>query len=169
MTLTLIAHGTPAEGGPDAVVTARTSHPAPAGGTEVTLAVDPESTATRGSDFTLPADRLTIPEGRYQVQFTIHVIDDTADDDDEVVFLFGHSKNPELSSTGIGLYILDNDDGGGDPDPGEPDDDEDEEPDDERGREAGRGRGRTRGHRGGGPASRRPLLARRRRVRGPTR
>ena len=131
MTLTLIAHGTPAEGGPDAVVTARTSHPAPAGGTEVTLAVDPESTATRGSDFTLPADRLTIPEGRYQVQFTIHVIDDTADDDDEVVFLFGHSKNPELSSTGIGLYILDNDDGGGDPDPGEPDDDEDEEPDDD--------------------------------------
>ena len=129
MTLTLIAHGTPAEGGSDAVVTAQTSHPAPAGGTEVTLAVDPESTATRGSDFTLSADRLRIPEGRYQVHFTIHVIDDAVDDDDEVVFLFGHSKNPELSSTGIGLSILDNDDGRGDPDPGEPDDDEDEEPD----------------------------------------
>lgn len=118
--LRLIAHGTLREGGPDMPVTVQMSNPAPAGGTDVTVVVDPETTATRGSDFTLSAERLRIPEGQREVQFMIHTMDDTVDDDDEMIYLFAHCEALELDSNGIGLPIVDDDGGGGGPAPGPP-------------------------------------------------
>ena len=116
------------EGGPDVQLTVTLCDAAPAGGTEVTLTARPDSTATLGDDYTLLRTVFTIAEGDRTGTATLHVIDDAVDDDDEVIYLFANSRNPELSSTGIDLYITDNDDGGGD---GNDDDNQDEEGDDD--------------------------------------
>ena len=107
--LTLSANRRAAEGGRDVTITARLDSPAPAGGTEVTLRVGPESTATRGVDYTLSRTAFTIAEGDRTGTAILRVIDDADDDDGETVYLFADSRNPELSSPGLRVDIRDND------------------------------------------------------------
>ena len=116
------------EGGPDARLTAVLNSPAPTGGTQVTLMVSPDSTATRGVDYTLSGTTMTIEAGSTtSTEIILNVIDDGVADDWEVIYLFLSSTNPTLSSAGTGLYITD-ERGGGD---GTDDDDETDDGDDE--------------------------------------
>ncbi|MDE2663242.1 MAG: tandem-95 repeat protein [Gemmatimonadota bacterium] len=107
--LTLSANRRAREGGRDVTLTARLNSPAPAGGTEVTLRVGAETTATLGVDYTLSATEFTIAEGDRTGTATLRVIDDADDDDGEVVQLLADSRNPELSSAGLRLDIRDDD------------------------------------------------------------
>ncbi|WP_420448735.1 Ig-like domain-containing protein [Candidatus Palauibacter sp.] len=107
--LTLGANRRAAEGGPNVTITATLDSPAPAGGTDVTLRVGPESTATLGDDYTLSRTAFTIAEGERTGAAILSVIDDADDDDGETVYLSAESRNPELSSTGLRLDIRDND------------------------------------------------------------
>ncbi|MYL07156.1 MAG: tandem-95 repeat protein, partial [Gemmatimonadales bacterium] len=107
--LTLSANRGAREGGRDVTITARLNSPAPARGTEVTLRVGAETTATLGVDYTLSATEFTIAEGDRTGTATLRVIDDADDDDGEVVQLLADSRNPELSSAGLRLDIRDDD------------------------------------------------------------
>ncbi len=107
--LTLSANRRAAEGGRDVTITARLDSPAPAGGTQVTLRVGDESTATRGVDYTLSRTAFTIADGDRTAAAILRVIDDADDDDGEVVYLFADSRNPELSSPGLRIDIRDDD------------------------------------------------------------
>ncbi len=108
-TLTLSANRRATEGGRDVTISARLDGPAPAGGTQVTLRVGAESTATRGVDYTLSRTEFTIAEGNRTGAATLRVIDDADDDDGETVYLFADSRNPELSSPGLRIDIRDDD------------------------------------------------------------
>ena len=122
------------EGGPAVRLTAVLDRPAPSGGTEVTLTVDPGSTATLGVDYTLSGTAISIPAGSTSgPAIILSVIDDAVADDWEVIYLSLSSTNPVLSSAGTGLYITDDgDDGTDDGDDGTDDgDDETDDGDDE--------------------------------------
>ena len=107
--LTLSANRRPVEGGRDVTITAKLDSPAPPGGTEVTLRIGPESTATLGEDYMLSRTAFTIAEGHRTGTAILRVIDDADDDDGETVYLSADSRNPELSSTSLRLDIRDND------------------------------------------------------------
>ena len=77
------------EGGPPARLTAVLNGPAPSGGTEVTLTVSPDSTATLGVDYTLSGTTMTIKAGKTtSTEIILSVIDDGVADDWEVIYLF---------------------------------------------------------------------------------
>ncbi|MXW66516.1 MAG: tandem-95 repeat protein [Gemmatimonadales bacterium] len=107
--LTLRANRRAREGGNDVTISARLNGPAPPGGTQVTLRVGAESTATRGDDYTLSRTAFTIAEGDRTGAAILRVIDDADDDDGETLYLFADSRNPELSSAGLRLDIRDDD------------------------------------------------------------
>ena len=107
--LTLSADRRPVEGGRDVTITATLDSPAPAGGTQVTLRVGPESTATLGEDYTLSRTAFTITEGDRTGTAILSVVDDADDDDGETVYLYANSRNPELSGSRLRLDIGDDD------------------------------------------------------------
>lgn len=89
---------------------------APKGGVQVSMQAAAASTASAGSDYTLPG-AFTIPEGQtFSTIEAITIIDDAVQESDETIVLTA-TTTPALAVTGQTLTIVDDDDGTTPPDP----------------------------------------------------
>ena len=89
---------------------------APKGGVQVSMQAGAASTASAGSDYTLPGT-FTIPEGEtFSTIGSITIIDDAVQESDETIVLTA-TTTPALAVTGQTLTIVDDDDGTTPPDP----------------------------------------------------
>ena len=91
------------------MLTATLNQPAPAGGLELRLYADNESTATRDTDYTMP-ESVTVPYGGLSASTRIRITDDALVESDEtaVVGVFAQTDHATLQDTAT-LTILDDD------------------------------------------------------------
>ncbi len=97
-TLTLSASLNEIPEGGESVITATLDEPAPTGGTTITLAIDPGSTATEGTDYTLAPKTLTIAASRQTGTATLTILTDEMDEGSETITIEAISTNPVLNT-----------------------------------------------------------------------
>ncbi len=104
-----LSSSTASESAGDVTLTATLDAPAPEGGTGGFLLADASSTATEGSDYTMPA-YVFIPGGQRAGTATISIIDDDVDEADETAVITTYfDLGTALLEDGVTLTIEDND------------------------------------------------------------
>ncbi len=107
-TLTLKASPMDIPEGGESVVTATLNHPAPVGGSVVTLTIDAsgDKAATEGVDYSLTTKTFTIAAGRHSEKVMLTTLTDEVDDDGETITINATSTNPVLSAVPLPLTIV---------------------------------------------------------------
>ena len=98
---------TVSEGG-SATLTATLDAPAPDGGTTLRLNPGPDDTATRGTDYTMPAG-IDVAAGERSGTATITVIDDGVDEDDETATITAFAALPDVDLAGSATLTITDD------------------------------------------------------------